>query len=136
MIREAYVSSEIAEFLQEKGFNVKCHCHYWAQDKGYLFYSDIEQNWNSASEDWYSCPTHQMTCAWLREAHNIYICPKLCCFQGSGKKDKPYYKWEARILSLPTGNIISPQYGILNYYETYEDAVDAALLYIKDNKLI
>ncbi len=71
MIKEAYCSYEVAKLLKEKGFDVKCHSHYWAQDKPNPRYCDLEQDWNCASEDWYSRPTHQMAMAWLREKNII-----------------------------------------------------------------
>lgn len=73
MIQEAYVSFEVAKLLKEKRFDIKCHSHYWTQDKDNPYYSNLEQNWNCASDDWYSRPTHQMAMRWLRERNHISI---------------------------------------------------------------
>lgn len=88
MIREAYVTFEMAKLLREKGFNEPiCNCYLELDKGGYI---DIEmsdechQNERYDSEDssWkfgtiLLRPTHQMTMAWLREEKNIDIFPLL-----------------------------------------------------------
>jgi hypothetical protein len=76
----------------------------------------------------------QMAMAWLREEHNIYVCPKLRCFRGSKKNDKPYFEWEDSVLRLPSSNQLHPHaLEICKHYQTYEQAVEAALLYVLQN---
>ena len=65
MIKDAYVSFEVAKLLKEKGFAEPLVNYYYTtkgKRVGYLM-----------SEEQYLCPTHQMACAWLREVHNLFI---------------------------------------------------------------
>ena len=125
-VTEDYVSYEVAKLLKEKGFDWRCNSHYWSQDLDTLRYSDYPQNWNCASDDWYSCPTHQMAMKWLREEHNIFIVIEPYMYDYINEKNSSY------VTSLWQGD---------NYYEnitskdypTYEQAVEAALKYSLEN---
>lgn len=100
---EDYCSSEISKLLKEKGF----------LEESKFFY-----------------PTHQRAMKWLRDEKEIYVCPKLRCFDGK----QPYYKWEPTILRLPSNNIIYPQpLDMCKHYESYTEAVEAALKYTLEN---
>jgi hypothetical protein len=129
-IEEDYVSFETAKLLKEKGFDEDCWC--WYEDDGYFRESNDDYGFqsNSCHMDYdfiCSAPTQAMAMKWLREK-GIYVCPKLCCFCGSKKKDIPYYLWEPRIIRLPSNNIIYPQpLDMCKHYENYEEAVEAAL---------
>lgn len=134
MIEEAYCSYEVSKLLKEKGFNELCFR---------LVRSDGDvveapsQAWNGMTKkqkiEFCLCPTHQMAMAYLREK-GIHISPKYCCFQGPKKNDKPYYKWEDRVLKLSSGEQIHPDVlGIHEYYSSYEDAVEAALKFCIKN---
>lgn len=135
MIQESYVSFEVARLLKEKGFNELCFR--LIREDGDIVEAP-SQAWNGMTKkqkaEFCLCPTHQMAMAYLREVHNLYICPKYCCFCGSKPKDKPYFKWEARILKLPSSNIIYPQpLDMCEHYETYKEAVEAALNFCLKN---
>lgn len=133
MIQERYCSYELSKLLKEKGFNDEVRTYYQFDNEtkdAELIHDDRLDTPNLWSGDYYSAPTHQMAMDWLMETHNVYICPKYCCFCGSRKNDMPYFKWEARILKLPSSNIIYPHpLDMCEHYETYEDAVEAALKY-------
>lgn len=61
-VKEAYCSKEVCELLREKGFDIEIPTHI---DKyGNICYGTC-WNWNQASLT-YSCPTHQLACAWVR----------------------------------------------------------------------
>ena len=81
MIKEMYVSLEVAKLLKEKGFNEKCRGCY---------HSEFDDNDNSIVmlEEWAaqpysndfvdegflcSAPTIQMAMKWLRKVHNILL---------------------------------------------------------------
>ena len=126
-ITEDYVSYEVAKLLKEKGFEGICDYAY--SNKGNYF----EVDRSNFDEVYCLRPTLQMAMKWLREK-GIYICPKLCCFCGSKKKDRPYSLWEPRVIRLPSNNIIYPQpMEMCKHYKTYEDAVEAALKYTLEN---
>ena len=129
MIKEAYVGFEVAKLLEEKGFNEKTFTYF---DDDLLCHGEWFE-WNNSPMGQMSAPTHQMAMAWLREK-GIHISPKYCCFQGPKKNDKPYYKWEDRVLKLSSGEQIHPDVlGIHEYYSSYEDAVEAALKFCLEN---
>lgn len=80
MIREDYVSFEIAKLLKEKGFvgerEIGCRCGFYEQNKEYpnqinLVYDDL----NNSELEWNECLrfTHQMAMKWLRDTHKIFI---------------------------------------------------------------
>lgn len=127
MIQEDYCSYELSQLLKEKGF--KGVCEYAYSNKGNYFKVDR----GNFDEVYCLRPTHQMACAWLRKNYNLHVCPKLVCFRGAKKYDKEYYKWEDRVLRLPTNNQVHPQFMVHEYYNTYEEAVEAALKYSLEN---
>lgn len=132
MITEDYVSFEVAKLLKKKGFDAGTNTYYYATSeytKSEMYKSPNNMYWNN-DEYYYSAPTHQMAMKWLREEKQIYVCPKLRCFEGK----QPYYKWEATILRLPSNNIIYPQpMDMCKHYESYTEAVEAALKYSLEN---
>lgn len=80
MIKEDYVSFEIAKLLKEKGFvgerEIGCRCGFYEQNKEYpnqinLVYDDL----NNSELECNECLrfTHQMAMKWLRETHGIHI---------------------------------------------------------------
>jgi len=66
MIKEDYVSFEVAKLLKDKGFE-QYKCRHSYDSKGMFKWSD--------NLDPYECsaPTHQMAMKWLREVYNINI---------------------------------------------------------------
>ena len=71
MIKEAFVSFEVAKLLKEKGFVESCYGRYSVRSKD--FHLDTTKPCNNGSNFLYCAPTHQMAMAWLREVHNIFI---------------------------------------------------------------
>lgn len=72
MIKEAFVSFEIAKLLKEKGFNEPCIATYNSTTKKFHV-EELYLDWSTQWESYISVPTHQMTMAWLREVYNIFI---------------------------------------------------------------
>ena len=81
IMKEAYVSFEVAKLLKEKGFKEVCHRYYNAQfdeirtvsDTFITDFNDNDFMKRIAMEGAISIPTHQMAMAWLREKKNIEI---------------------------------------------------------------
>ena len=74
MIKERYVSLEVARLLKEKGFNEYCRTYY----KDNKVQEDCTQpiHWNNVEWESYkilSAPTQQMACDWLQEKHHYII---------------------------------------------------------------
>ena len=114
MITEDYVSYEIAQLLKEKGFDEPCtskYCTDGSFDRSFCHYKNSEIN-----KDAYNAPTHQMAMRWLREK-DIRICPDYSNVDG---------KWFTMI-----GTKKKRTYS--GYYDTYEEAIEAALKYSLEN---
>ena len=139
MIKEAYVSFEVAKLLKEKGFNELCNRVYEGPNLKYTtlpisplmslgelggFHPKQLYVTNSELGDIvYTAPTHQMAMAWLREMHNIAI------NIGWGEIFEDKFQWWCIILNQKDGNILRES----EYYSTYEEAVEAALKYVLKN---
>ena len=125
MIKEDFVNYETAKLLKEKGFDWRCNSHYWSQDLDTLHYSDYPQNWNCASDDWYSRPTHQMAMKWLREEYGVFI--------AINNDDLDFNRQSYDFINI--GSTSYPKILAESYagYKTYEEAVEAACLYSLKN---
>ena len=75
MIKEDYISFEIAKHLKEKGFDEECRAFYVkSKECGIeLFHAKEPYNYNNNVHPCTSAPTLQMTMKWLREVHHITI---------------------------------------------------------------
>lgn len=81
----------------------------------------------------YSAPTHQMTCAWLRE-HGLHINAVISydySVDADGDEVDRWTFWFFEILSSFSGNLIYTEE--VNEYDSYEDAVEAAIKYTLEN---
>ena len=126
MIKEAYCSFEVAKLLKEKGFNGESYLYYYP-DKTLISSSCC--NWNIDVR--ITRPTQQMACRWLREIHGIHI-EALC----------PVVDIDANTNGVKYNVVIS---NLNNYclsydtpiedneYDSYEEAIEAACLYVLKN---
>lgn len=151
MIKEAYVSFEVAKLLKEKGFDERSFASYDLKSQlqeGYGY-------WNK-TPIWYAAPTHQMAMKWLREVHKIDIdidahCGMLGtrCYVAYVSTYKPYKLTDTdkkfglteddvkhrlvqskRNTRIPSKSEIIPAH---ESFDTYEEAVEAALKYVLEN---
>lgn len=133
MVKEAYVSFEVAKLLNEKGFELDTCKDYWkiGEDGTMYFMFSIGAYTSNPNDEYafyipensYPCPTHQMAMMWLREKKRIFI----------------------RIIENCTGEVFryeiynhtpdnNGNYYISNtYVNSYEEAVEAALKYCLEN---
>ena len=120
MLKEDYVSFEVAKLLKEKGFDEPLKRFYNSEGKrGISSY----YNWNLNDCD-YSCPTHQMARRWLREKYYIYADP---IKQGNYNDCSEYYTWIVACMG-----IIHRNSSVADKL-SYEQAVEAALKYALEN---
>lgn len=118
MIKEDYISFEVAKLLKEKGFDEPCIVKY--RPDGSIGF------WSTEGLD---APTHQMIMKWLREVHNIFIYIEPFITTSGLQGYKPYctkiggeFVW------------INPLRKYSNTSsDTYEEAVEAALKYCLEN---
>lgn len=127
MIEEAYCSFEVAKLLKEKGFDEECYNIY--DNEGYLSFNHVGYiNSEKPSEDFYAlAPTHQMAMKWLREVYKISI--DICTVQGR-KVSYMFNIWDFSIIQ--SNKYIGGTFDLreqLFDFETYEEAVEAALKY-------
>lgn len=105
MITEDYCSFEVAKLLKEKGFD-------------YQGFDYIDFEGEVIRQD---RPTHQMAMKWLRETYRIDIVIEI---SDPSVKDRKYYCmiWDKNNDSY-----------ILDLFDSYKEAVDAALKYVLEN---
>ena len=131
MLTEQYVSYGTAKLLEEKGFDVQC---------GNAYYNGILVDYTlfgmCLGGEFIYAPTQQMAMRWLREAHNIVICAELANENDKGNTDytnPDRWHWFFD-LTNEKGVVIAPESDyILNEFDSYEDAVEAAIQYCLTN---
>lgn len=128
MIIEDYCSFEVAKLLKEKGFEGDINAYYHIWDNGNKVCPVQEFSRSEASHLYIPAPTHQMAIKWLREEKNIliYVYPVI---------DLPvknnytfYWKWDGKKKRHD-----APHIGDKHNYESFEQAVEAALKYSLEN---
>jgi hypothetical protein len=126
MIKEAYVSFEIAKLLKEKGFDEPCYMSYWLRTKDYIELAHLEQHYNNYSDCMYA-PTHQMAMAWLREVHKVLI---VIDAYHTDHWEGYIDSFEIRIYSHSSTIIVPNE---IVHHTDYTEAVEAALKYSLKN---
>lgn len=124
MIKEEYVSFEVAKLLKGEGFDEECHHVYDGENiewTNILYGEDVLSNSEILDFDVISAPTQQMAMRWLREEKHICIEP-YCIDQ----------KFMCGFAKFPECTDIDchQSYG---EYATYEEAVEAAIKYCLEN---
>ena len=71
MIKEDYVSCEIAKLLRQKGFNESCFAQYDGHKE--ITFGLNKNDWSDSSRYNPSAPTLQVAMKWLREVHKVDI---------------------------------------------------------------
>ena len=120
MIKEAYVSFEIAKLLKEKGFD-ECIFEFYEGDK--IKYARNEEGFRLSElpDIYYPHITHQTACAWLRE-QGVYMSIDTV-ISSSGNI---YF-------NIDTYSKNSGWNHPVDFHDSYEDAVETALKYSLEN---
>lgn len=145
MNEEQYVTFDVAKLLKEKGFDWKTDFVWYehlplsldwrnkanqkAMDYFYFnettehqsYYRNCDKKPSYINGDIYSAPTQQMACRWLRKEKGIHILPEI-----SEVKENPKYYcmiWKTSTLES----------FIIELFDSYEDAIEAALEYVLKN---
>ena len=117
-ITEDYVSFEIAKLLKEKWFDIPCRQAYFNGSLvDYTLYGFCDG-------ELLNCPSQSLAIKWLREVHNIYI--DILTYT-TGKNIQ--FRW----VGYDNGRLFSQEKGKTIYFESYEKAVEAAILYVLKN---
>lgn len=134
MIKEEYISFEVAKLLKNKGFDSKCR-YYYIQTKEMF---EIDTRYHTAlttqelldlqiigeKEDRYAAPTQAITMRWLREVHKLYI------------EITPSSKTNEFIVDSYRIDIVTKTFDTIyvsSGYDTYEQACEAAIKYCLEN---
>lgn len=137
MIKEDYVSFEVAKLLKDKEFDEHCFCiNYPLLERGHhsiilpnlLNNSMIpfinEYKFCRYKEDFITIPTLQMAMKWLREVHKLYI------------EITPSSKTNEFIVDSYRIDIVTKTFDTIyvsSGYDTYEQACEAAIKYCLEN---
>lgn len=127
MINEDYCSYEVAKLLKEKGFDEPVQ-YFYKFDSKELYRGTIFTN-TQIGYKFYNAPTHQMAMKWLREKGlhiNVSISYDYSEDADGNIVDKWTF-WLFEIFSSFGGNLIYTEE--VNEYDSYEEAVEAALKY-------
>ena len=129
IISEDYVSYEVAKLLKEKEFNWNCITYYVDSEPDNVKYSMLFENNTTWEERCYSAPTLQMALKWLREVHHLYVQVMLDSWACGGHTG--YYV----VIQNTTSDFEMMLQDALDnvFYDSYEDAVEAALKYVLEN---
>lgn len=135
-MKEAYVKFETAKLLKEKGFDWFTYAYYTKDDIDEEPYFGMENlcsdNWNGqvgeVNDLWFSAPTQQMACRWLREEYYIDVLP-LVRHVNKFAGELPIKEYSYRIYD-GEGNVrISSR----DWFRAYEKSVEVALEYALTN---
>ena len=129
MIKEDYVSFEVAKLLKEKGFNCETDMYYSPEGELKCWFPNGLKSWldNKGNETWWwKCiaPTLQMAMKWLREVHKIFIEIRISI----DFNDKYYYSYF--ILNKECKYV---RKGYTDFDWSYEQACEAAIKYCLTN---
>lgn len=122
MIKEEYVSFEVAKLLKEKGFDEPIQ-YFYKFDSKELYRGTVFTN-TQIGDKFYNAPTHQMATAWLREVYGLHIWVDYSRFDFN--KEYPYL-WNI------VETKIDGKYWGGTYHKSSEGAVEAALKYALEN---
>ena len=116
---ETYVSFDVAKLLKEKGFDEHCFGAYTETNHNITMFTGQIKN-SEYGDAMYTAPTHQMTMAWLREVHHIFI------EIGTSIDLNGDYHFRYAILNKECKYV---RRGYTSFDWNYEDAVEAAIKY-------
>ena len=143
ILSEDYVSFEVAKLLKEKGFDEKVSTHYLIHPSGFPEFFDKKDEFTEPGDVWLKCPTLQMAMKWLREVHNIDIEVHADVGMLGVKVYTPFisrYKssteYPSKLRQYKNGLYFEDDRGVIpgiRHFETYKEAVEAALKYSLEN---
>jgi len=123
MITEDFCSFELSKLLKEKGFDGECIGCYWDSKKTFdINYEPLSYSDGDLRDEVILAPTHQMAMKWLREEHDIIIVIEPHSYNHMEEKTSSYD------FSIWYGD--NYEHPLTTNYSTYEEAVEAAILYV------
>ena len=122
MVKERYVSYEVAKLLRDKGFDEDCIGYYVndePDDVKYSFLCETNSIWEARC---CSAPTQSMACDWLTENYKIYI-------------DVSFVSGKGYVGTICDISDFDNAFGIVEtkYYSCIESVYNEALKYVLTN---
>ena len=133
-ITEDYCSFEIVKLLKEKGFDANIYTCYtdcefpeFLTMIDYVVQGEEYERSNFESRNLIQAPTHQMTLKWLREVHDLHI----IIYPWQADNEEKAIHWCCTVYRsfAHLGNDVYTN----ETPKSYEEAVEAAILYILKN---
>lgn len=139
MVREQYVSYDVAKLLKEKGFDAECRAYYDKYERFIFIFSMCIKG--SIKKGNTLCPTHQMALGWLRENYGIHLQAEEKAFaetNSDGSRVKMvYYRWCPTITLLHDTTIHEGLVPLNERMEIYafshEQAINEGLEWVLEN---
>ena len=130
MIKEDYVSFEVAKLLKEKGFDEPVMYHFTPDGTQRKFQQAFYR-------DDVAQPTLQMAMKWLREVHGLHIDVFVGedeSYDADGVMVEEWHFWTYRITTIE-GEFVYDAYDQFDVveYQTYEEAAEDAILFCLNN---
>ena len=121
-ITEDYCSYEIAKLLKEKGFYIPCRQAYFNGSLvDYTMYGFCDG-------ELLDCPSQSLALKWLREIYHCHVTIEYV-FKADAKLTNDYVSY---CFSVENANTFI-EFTQDEWYDTYEEAVEAAILYVLKN---
>lgn len=128
MIHDELVTYEVAKLAKEEGFNAKCY-HYY--QRGELQSDGCFNRYNKGVDSICSAPTQSLLQRWLREEKIVNI--SIDSEEDFGGENL-IYEWQASHKKyIADGSFILNTVSDMEFYSTYEKALEYALKYALEN---
>ena len=129
MVTEDYVSFETAKLLKEKGAYFDTDRVYTSIGRAWeINMKQFKKQFDYEVSNYIQRPTLQMALKWLREVHKIFVEP-IVAIDLNGE-----YHYCFRLLNSICKDILEPKDLVrIGFKDTYEEAVEVALLYALKN---
>lgn len=126
-ITEEYCSFEVAKLLKEKGFNENCHALYDVNTKQIDIKNVGDVFNNKQWENYISAPSQSLALKWLSEVHDLHI----IVYPWQADNEEKAIHWCCTVYKsfAHLGNDVYTN----ETPKSYEEAVEAALLYVLKN---
>ena len=125
-ITEDYCSFEVSKLLRKKKFDVKTSEYYAADGSQQFPKYDEPAYQNSKEKHGCSMPTHALAIKWVRENYKLHL--EVYPIKVS-TSDKSGYRYGWGIMDLSEEIVKGYEYNEPLGYYSFEEAVEAALLY-------
>lgn len=123
MIKEAYVSFEVAKLLKEKGFLIVTPDWYYVNGE-WEHHNSVDFQNNNIDNIIPAC-TQQIAMRWLRENYDLHVCPEYKAFFQERPK-KLYYRWCCKIVGINRSYVYDADYFFIRDAKTYHDTFEEA----------